>query len=72
MIASNSAMLGLLWMGERVHRLKNSYDDVISAAADFLEQNCNTYERTVCNLRETMLKNKPHLVTFHESILVRL
>ena len=32
----------------------------------------NTDDRSVWNTRGTTLKNKPHLITFHESILVSL
>ena len=32
-------------------------------------KHCNIAGRSVLNARSTMLKNKPHLVTFHESIL---
>ena len=35
-------------------------------------KHCNTNERSLWTARETVLKNKPHLFTFHESILVRL
>ena len=35
-------------------------------------KHCNTYGRSVWTARRTMLKNKLHLVTFHESILVSL
>ena len=33
---------------------------------------CNTHGRSVWIIRGTILKNKPHLMLFHESILVSL
>ncbi len=41
---------------------------------DFLSKGfkpCNTY-RSVCTTRESKLKNKPHLITFHKNILLSL
>ena len=37
-----------------------------------ISKHCNTDGRTVRTARGTMLKNKPHLVIVHESILVSL
>ena len=57
-------------------RLKNSYYDIISAVDNFFDQwnpSTSTPMLEVCGLQgRLMLKNKPHLVTFYESILVIL
>ena len=56
--------------------MKSSLADVISAVDDFFlpmgSKHCNTDGRNVWTARDTMLKNKPHLVTFYKSILVSL
>ena len=54
--------------------LKSSYDDVTTTVDDVFEQwipSTATPTEETCGLqKETMFKNKPHLVTFHETILV--
>ena len=55
--------------------LKSSYDDVISTVDNIFNQwdsNTATYEKSVWTTKGTMLKNKPHLATFWDSILVSL
>ena len=56
--------------------LKMSYDDVISAVDHFflpmVSKHCNTDVRSVQTIKGTLLKDKPYLFTFHESILVNL
>ena len=62
-------------MSWKFHRLESSYDDIINVVKYFLPmetKHCNTNRSIVWTARETMLKNKPHLVTFDESILVSL
>ena len=48
--------------------LKSSYDDVIPAVNNFFDQHflTATHERNVWTARVAILKNKTHLVTFHE------
>ena len=55
------------------NRMKSSYDAVISAV-DFFKQwdPSIATQRSLWTTREIRLKNKPHLVTFHESVLVSL
>ena len=54
--------------------LKGSYDDVISGGDDFFDQwdpsTATVMEKVYEMLGGTILKNKPHLVTFYESILL--
>ena len=61
-------------VGRKVHRLKSSYNDVISAFDDFFlpmgSKNCNTDGRNESTASGSMLKNKLNLITFQESILV--
>ena len=52
-------------------RLKCSCDDVISIVDDFLPIGSKHFN-TDGRMEETMLKIKPHLVTFQESIWVSL
>ena len=50
-------------MGWLVHRLKSSYDNVISAVDKFLSigsKQCDTDGKNVWNAKVTVLKNKPH------------
>ena len=57
-----------------MNMLKSSYDD-ISLVDDFFEQwdsSTATRMEEVCGLQRRLLKNKTHLVTFHESIMVNL
>ena len=64
-------------MNWKVHRQKNSLDDVISAVYDFFSslgsKHWNTNRRSMSSTRgETILKNIPHLVPSNECILVSL
>ena len=55
--------------------LKSSYDDIISVVGDFFNQwdtNTATPMEEVYEQQWGLLKNKPHLVVFHESILLSL
>ena len=56
-------------VGWKVQRLKSSYDDVIYTVDAFfwpMGFKCyNTDERSEWTAKGTMLKNKPHLVTFY-------
>ena len=67
-----------LWgWAEKLIRLKCSYDHVISTIHydNFLpmgSKHCNTNGSIVWTPRGDILKNKPQLVIFHESILVSL
>ena len=60
---------------KQINGLKSLYD-IISADDDFFCQmgskHCNTDGSSRWTARRTMLKNKPHLVPFHESLLVSL
>ena len=52
--------------------LKGSYEDIISAVDDFFDQwdpSTATLMEEAGTVSRTMLKNKPHLITFNESIL---
>ena len=55
-------------------KVKSSFDDIISAAANFFDQwdpSTASSIKEVCSQQDgTMLKYKPHLFTFHENILV--
>ena len=57
----------------KINRLKSSHDDVIAAIDNFLinEIQALQHRRKKCmNCKGNYEENKPHLVTFHESILV--
>ena len=52
-----------LWVGWKVH-LMTSYLLLMSSFLTMGSKHCNTNGRSVWTSRGTMLKNKPHLVTF--------
>ena len=58
----------------KVLGLKSSCNKVISAVEDIFlpmrSKYCNTDGRSVGTTRGTWLKNKSHLITFHDIILV--
>ena len=63
-------------LGWKVQRLKSSSNNVITIVDNIFwpmrSKHGNTDGRRVRTAKGTMFKNKPHLVTFHESILVSL
>ena len=57
----------------KVNVLKSSYYDVISAVDDSFDQwdpSIAAPIEKMCECKEDIVENKPHLVSFHESILV--
>ena len=55
-----------MWAGRKIHRLKNSYENVRSTLDDFFwpigSKHCNTNERNMWTARWIISKSKPNLI----------